>query len=237
MRFVLAASIVFLSFSVQSAWERPDTQPSTVRGMASILGTAVDPIGDNFDPGPDLTRFSAISDGTNLNLELTFAGPINPPDQPDGTEAIGAIELDLDQSDITGSPGDSAVFEFCPSVPDSFSPDVFVSLFDYDPVTETAPVIDFETLTALGDIPVIYLADSVAVSVPLELISDDGIVDAMTVIGNFADPTDCAPDGAVLTSVFLPSAQPVPTLSNAALVILLLLMVMIAVAATRRSLR
>lgn len=237
MRFVLAASIIFLSFSVQSAWERPDTQPSTVRGVTSILATAVDPTGDNFNPGPDLTSFSATSDGTNLNLELTFAGPINPPDQPDGTEVIGAIELDLDQSDATGSPDYSSVFEFCPSVPDSFGPDVFVSLFDYDPVTETAPVISLDTLNAIGDVPVIYLADSVAVSVPLELISDDGIVDTITIIGNFDDPTDCAPDDAVLTSTLLPSAQPVPTLSNAALAILLLLMVMIAVAATRRSLR
>jgi hypothetical protein len=62
---------------------------------------------------------------------------------------------------------------------------------------------------------VVYTSNSITVDVPNSMMGDDGIVDAATVIGNLPNPTDCAPDGGVLTSDRGVPAEPqtVPVLS------------------------
>ncbi len=191
--FLMAA--LLLPLSVSAAWTVPNTQAPKVPN-GSIVGSVSDPVGDNFNPGPDLDGFSASNDGTNLTLVLSFAGAIlPPPGNGSGNEVVGIIDVDADQNGATGNPS-NAITTFCPSPPMNFGPEFEINF----PETKTAELRRVSDNVVLGGLNVTYGPDSVTVVVPNALLSDDGNVNVAAVIGNVSAPTDCAPDGSVLSS-------------------------------------
>ena len=245
-RIIIGLTATIVSVSAAAQWSEPDTPREPVTPAESIRATASDPTGDNFNPGPDLTGISGETDGTTLFLTLTFAGAITPPPSgppnpmplgpPAGNELVGFIELDIDQDGGTGT-AEGPVFEFCPQPPADFGAEFVVDLGVYDPQTGTVILVPAGVTPAGSPIPVpiTYTSNSLTVEVPNNAIGDDGIVDAVTVVGNIPAPTDCAPDGGVLaTDRGLPRAESVPAMSGAGLAILCLVM-LLAGLAVRRS--
>lgn len=233
----LAAAIVTASASAQ--WSAPDEPREPVTPTESIRASASDPVGDNFNPGPDLTGISGETDGTTLFLTLTFADTISPPpaigpgpgptgDDPGGNEVVGFIELDIDQDGGTGT-ASGPIFQFCPQPPANFGSEFLVDLGNYDPQTGTVALepIGIVPKGVETPVPITYTSNSLTVEVPNSAIGDDGIVDAVTVIGNLPAPTDCAPDGGVLsTDRGLPRAESVPAMSATGLAVLCLVMLL-----------
>ncbi len=220
-------------------WTADQPPAPKAANPAEIRASVTDPVGDNFNPGPDLTGFSATTDGTNLTMVLTFAGAIEPPPGTGGgNEVVGGIDIDTDQNGATGDPAGAIVGTFCPQPPAGFGPEFEVSLFTFDPLTGTADVLETAGFTPVGTADVTFAATSVTIVVANSVLGgDDGIADLATVIGNSATPTDCAPDGAVLASDLqgtVPPAAAVPALSVAGLMALLLLLASVAVVVMRR---
>jgi hypothetical protein len=217
--FVGACALVLTTASL-AQWTPPGEPAERVAGAGADRATTNDPIGDTFNPGPDLTALTAVTDNTTLTLRLEFAGTIQPPPSgpinqglpAPGNEVVGFIDLDVDQQGATGQDGGN-VGVFCPQAPTGFGVDFFVNLNAYDSQTGTVQL--FDTNGPVGPVPVVYTSNSITVDVPNSMMGDDGIVDAATVIGNLPNPTDCAPDGGVLTSDRGVPAEPqtVPVLS------------------------
>lgn len=232
----LMVSVVLLTppLLAIAGWDVPSQSAAPATAAQEIRATAVDPVGDTFNPGPDITSFSAETDGTDLILTLTFDGAIEPPPgSGGGNEVIGFIDIDADQDALTGIAGGN-VGIFCPSPP-AIGMDFFIDLGSYDAMTGTADVVDASP-AIVGTAQVTYGANTVTAVVANALLSDDGIADLNTVIGNSANPTDCAPDGALLTSTVAGAGTPtaVPMLNTWGLVFLTLLAGVTGLVAYRR---
>mgnify|MGYP002478197941 CR=1 FL=1 len=218
-------------------WTAPDTPAPRAAEPVQIRAAVTDPVGDNFNPGPDLTSFSAATDGVNLTFGMTFAGAIEPPPGTGGGNEVGGfIDIDVDQNGATGLPGGN-VGVFCPAPPASFGPEFFVELFTFNPATNTADIVETAGFTVVGSATVTFAPTSMTIVVPNAVIGDDGIADVATVIGNIPAPTDCAPDGAVLASDFaqgLPEPTEVPALTAWGMAALILFAGMIGFVLLRR---
>jgi hypothetical protein len=207
----LLTAALLLPLSVSAAWTVPTTQAPKVPN-GTIGGSVNDPVGDNFNPGPDLDGFSASYDGTNLTFVLSFTAAIlPPPGNGSGNEVIGIIDIDTDQNGATGDPS-NAIAQFCPSPPQNFGPEFEISF----PEGKAAQLRRMSDKALLGGFTVTYGPDSVTVVVPNALLSDDGNVNVAAVIGNVAAPTDCAPDASVV-STGQGSVRAIPLLTRWAL--------------------
>lgn len=97
---------------------------------------------------------------------------------------------------------------------------------DYDPqagtvIVEPVPGGPVAAGSPAVAVPITCTSNSLTVQVPNSAIGDDGIVDAVTVAGNLATPTDCAPDGGVLTSDRgTPQLESVPAMSPIGLAVM-----------------
>jgi hypothetical protein len=175
---------------------------------ASATGFLADPAGDTFGTGPvqlDVTGLYAETDAGLLTLQMVFGGPISPPGTGNPDEVVGLIEIDRDNSSLTGLPFATALF--CPAPP-PVGVDYFIDISSYDSVGGTMVLffIDEFTLIAspVGLVDATFASDGFTVEIPLSLLEnwgpEEGIVDVAAVIGTPAEPTDCAPDGSALTS-------------------------------------
>jgi len=134
-----------------------------------------DPEGDSEGvPIVDVGRVDGASDGVSLTLQVFFS-----PDT-DVSEAVGYIDLDVDQDPSTGLP-----------ISDIGS-DFFLSLF----LLPTSGMV--QVFEADGDyiteVPGTYIGQSIKIQVPLTVLSDDGNLDVNMVLGNEDKPGDWAPD-------------------------------------------
>lgn len=214
----LAMFALLLPLSVFAQWTPPAQSAPKVPAGAAIRAVAVDPVGDNFNPGPDVIGLDASTDGAQLTMVLTFAGAIlPPPGNGSGNEVVGIIDLDTDQNGATNGVNGGAVAQFCPSPVAGFGPDYELSF----PNVTRAELKRLSDGALLGGFTVVYGPDRVTLTVPNALLGDDGIANIAAVIGNFATPTDCVPDGNSLTSS-QGSGQSIPALSAGSLLLLAL---------------
>ena len=190
--------------------------------------TVSDPVGDTFGTGVpqlDLIEYGAETDQVDLWIRLEFAGPISPADSGQADALVGIVDLDSDQDPGTGIVPFSDVF--CP-LPTGAGMDFFVDLGSYTAGTGTMDVIDSGAGVPSGTADATFEPTSLSIRIPLAALGgDDGFVDTSTVIGTIPEPTDCAPDGATLTSDIVGNEPivAIPTLQGwglAALVVLLL---------------
>lgn len=220
-----AASFLLILFSTAGAaqWQPPEHTAEPGAGNPAVRASSSDPVGDIFNPGPDLAGIFAQTDGADLVLRLDFDGFIErPPGSGNDNEVVGFIDIDSDQQAATGLNGGN-VTAFCPAPPAEFGVDFVVNLGTFDPGTNTV-VLQNDAGIPVGAVPIAFTSNRLTVTIPNALISDDGIVNVNTVIGNIAAPTDCAPDGAVLTSDqsegIRPAPASVPAMSSSSLVVL-----------------
>lgn len=207
----LAAFCTLTSAAAQWSPTRTGT-PSSTASRAAIPAVASDPVGDSLGNAVhDISQFSATSDGVSLTLQLTFVGSVSLPGSGQPNEIFGFIDLDTDQNGATGS-GANVAFN-CPAPP-FLGVDYFVSLFG------SGNVVDANTMASLGMPTVMANGNTLSVQIPLALLGgDDGLVNTAAVIGDAVGPNDCAPDDAFLTN-----NPGVPTMGEAALLILVSLL-------------
>jgi hypothetical protein len=175
---------------------------------ASSSGAHLDPTGDTFGLGAvqhDITDFNATTEAGILTLQMAFDGSISPPGSGNPDDVIGLIEIDRDGSTLTGLPIVLPIF--CPSPP-AMGTEFLLDLSTYNPGAGTVALLFFDeftlTGTQVGSVNIAFGSDSFTINIPLSMIDvygpEEGIVNVGTVIGTVAEPTDCAPDGDVLTS-------------------------------------
>ena len=170
-------SDTFTAFPIQSAWTQADAQ---LEGGGFV---------------PDISQFSAGAHGNQLVMNVQVVEAFSPGGSGQANALVGVIDLDTDRSTTTGEVGVTGAF--CPD-PTGMGVDYAVSLFDY--VGGTAPILDTTNSLPVGTAVVISSSHAITVSVPLTVIRSLGVVDTAVVIGNELSPTDCAPNGGVVTS-------------------------------------
>ena len=211
-----------------------EAQPGTSRSGISIRASVTDPTGDTFGSGTpqhDITAFSANVQGGNMVLVLTFAGTISPPDSGQPDAMVGGIDVDRGpgSGDATG-----LTEGFCPQPAFAGNVDAAVNIFGTS--ATSADFVDQNTMVTTP-IAASYTANSATYSIPLALLNAGASVDFGTVIGTTGEPTDCAPDNAVLTASTAAAAAvtPVPVDRSSALFVLGLLLALGAGLALRRA--
>jgi hypothetical protein len=152
--------------------------------------TGLDPSGDTFSLGSDIVSVSGIGDASTFCLTVTFAGPVDPADAGTGQEVVGFIEFDTDADLTTGFFGNVDVF--CPNLA-GIGVEAALDMFSLSG--------GFATIFPSGDlVPVIFDQNSFTAVIPLSAIGSDNIVNFAMVLGSFAEPTDCAPNGGSIHS-------------------------------------
>lgn len=210
------------------SWTKPAAPvANNIPGVPSNL-TATDPVGDTFgvlDPQIDITEVSVEYTATDLLVEFEFTTPITPADSGQPNALFGGFDLDLDQDPMTGIPP-LADF-FCP-LTSGLGSEGFV---DFGSVVGST--IDVVTDMSMGTGTVNFTPRGVRVTVPLSVLNgDDGMLDIVAVLGTGPEPTDCVPDGSVVTSSV--STFPIPTASEWGLALLASLLALGGVVLMRR---
>ena len=173
-------------------WQIPDRDVQKQGPTIPEKAVISDPEGDTFgigDPQLDISQFSAETDGADLWIQLDFFTPISPADSGQPDAIIGLVDIDADQDPATGNPPISDFF--CPLATGAGA-DFFINLGSYTAGSGSMDVFD-ENGNVVGAAQAQFEAMSVSMQVALaDIGGDDGIVDTVTVIGTFAEPTDCA---------------------------------------------
>ncbi len=175
---------------------------------ANSSGIHNDPAGDTFGVGSvqlDITEFQATSDAGTLTLQMVFSGTISPPGSGNPDDVAGFIDIDRDGSSLTGIPGFTSTF--CP-MPPMMGIDYFIDISSYNPGPGTMDLVfidEFNQIAILvGSVNAAFVPDGFTIDIPHSLMEvlgpEEGIVDVAAVVGTTLAPTDCAPDGDVLTS-------------------------------------
>jgi hypothetical protein len=155
--------------------------------------TVPDPTGDTFGFGPvqhDITLISAKGDASTFCLTVEFAGPVDPADAGTGQEVVGFIEFDTDENATTGFSG--GVDFFCPNFA-GIGVDATLDMFSVSG--------GFATIVPSGDlVPIIFNDNSFTAVIPLSALGGDNSFNFAKVLGTFAEPTDCAPNGGSIHS-------------------------------------
>ena len=193
---VLTAFLV--STALSASWQEPTT-PTTPGGGAIGQASVGDPIGDPFgNPLFDIVSFAVVTDGANVIFDIVFNGTISAPGSGLADEVFGFTDIDTDQDLNTGIPGGN-VSGFCPS-PVNFGVDFVLNCFGGCTVVDAGGNVT----GAPSDISVVG-GNTLHIEIPHTVLgNDDGIVDTATVLGDAIAPSDCAPDGAFLTSDMVP---------------------------------
>lgn len=163
--------------------------------------TVGDPTGDTFGDGAvqvDLVSFAATVEGSDLVIEMAFAGPVTLPDAGGDDALTGYVDLDVDQDGDTGNEG---FVEFFSSYDTGLGIEYFIDLASYDSGDGTMEVIDDGDGTIAGAAAATFSAGAtmLEIRVPTAVIADDGAVHTAVVVGT-ALPSDAAPNGGLVTS-------------------------------------
>lgn len=196
-----------VSVSVDTLYEANPVNPRAAKSM----GVHTDPVGDTFEvdgPGLDIVEFSALRTDSELLLSLSLADPFIPcpdpcEDPPPATPedgVFGFVELDVDQNPETGS---VTFFDLQSPYTSQMGVEFCLDLGTYDPGTQTIlmyRIVGFGSVQ-VGAVLMEVSQNTALIRVPLNLIQDDGIVNATVVLGNPLNPTDAAPNGGSITSL------------------------------------
>jgi PEP-CTERM motif len=202
-------------------------------GAVASAAVNVDPTGDTFAAGPDITTITTTISSGNLVFVIDFLAPISAPSAgvfPNSV--VGYIDLDTDQNAATGGSGpffgpvlggNSWINVFIPpnpglpSIPGPLVPlgdDYYVDLWSEGGPGHmgTVDVVRTSDNTVTGTAPVTYVGSQLTVTIPLSFLGgDDGIANFGILVGNFAAPTDRAPNGdAPLSTVDVQIPVPEP---------------------------
>lgn len=172
---------------------------------AGVNATATDPTGDTFGSGTpqiDITSISAAAQGPDMVVTLTFAGTISPPDSGQPDALVG--QFDIDRGPVAGD-GPGITENFCPAPAFMGNVDAAIGLFG---TSSTSADFFDNTTSTTTPIPASYTGNSATYLIPLTLLNAGGNVDFGVVVGTIPEPTDCAPDGAVLTASTIALAAP-----------------------------
>lgn len=171
-----------------------------------IDDSADDPEGDTFGVGPvqhDIREFSVESTSTDLVLTVELQDDFSTNPQ-DPNFIIMVVGVDTDQDRDTGASPDTLAQIFCP---DAFplGEDFEIAFAPVGPQQAAVQIFDRRGGGPPGPPMFVGTAvaddDSLTLTVPLaSLGGDDGRVDAHVIVGTLPEPTDCAPDGAFVTS-------------------------------------
>lgn len=209
--------LMLLPILAMARWPIQIPQPP-VPVLVEIAGRATDPINDTFAEGPDIVHLYASTTDNHLSIWLNLAQPII----PGGMDLAGGIAIDINRKGTSGDPANLMAI-FCPRPVADFGPEFEIDLFNIDWQRRTAPVLALPNLIPVGMAEFNIRGRSLRFKMDNTLIHDDGIVNLGAIVGTAAEPTDCSPDGAVLTSRDRGgNAAPVPTLGAGHLLLLIL---------------
>ena len=183
------------------AWGARDARVST--GLATVAAacpatpdysfTIADPAGDTFSSSvaPDIVSVSAEGDATTFCLTIEFAGPVDPADAGTALSVGGFIDFDTDEDPTTGFTGNPDLL--CPQ-PSGIGGESGLDMFS---VLDGVGIlyVPFDVVP----VPVTFDTTSFTTEIPVSALGDMSFNFAM-VLGNLAEPSDCAPDGASLHS-------------------------------------
>ena len=233
---LLSACIEQPELADRRGWaQRTPAALSGVASPAQVAGCAAtpdfsfsvpDPSDDSFgglgSVKHEIINVSGAGDTTTFCLTVDFAGAVFPPhagtadggtaDAGIGQELVGFVEFDTDADATTGR---NEVDFFCPERTGMGGE----ALLDMFSVSEgTGSIVDRATLSTTP-VPVTFDGNSFTAVIPLSAIGGDSSFNLAMVLGTFAEPTDCAPNGASLHSpdgtLVLPPPPPPPPANDA----------------------
>jgi len=158
--------------------------------------TAADPIGDTFGTQtvqPDLRAMTIVHDSGGIDVSLEFTAAVQSPVTGGANVVIGFVDFDTDQDSTTGSA--SAVDIFRPgSGSTGMGVEYEVDLFGYA-ADSTVPVIQESSGLPTGNVKPLFQGNRITFRVPRALLgNDDAFLNAASVIGSEAEPTDIVPN-------------------------------------------
>lgn len=176
---------------------------------ASPTGAVADAYADAVDTynfgGPllDIASLGVEYDRHNLNVTMTFFNDIAPASADADNALTGFIEFDLDQDAHTGRP--ALQNAFAPLFPTAdVGSEIACDLFSELLHPGSIDIVSTSTYQVIVTVPITYTERSLAFSVPLYVLDDDGRLNFTAMIGTGWQPTDAMGD--VGTSVPGPSA-------------------------------
>ena len=163
--------------------------------------TVLDPADDSFFGfgfGPDKHEITSVvvdGDATTLCLTVNFAGEVDPADAATGSELVGYVEFDTDEDINTGFlPG--AVDVFCPDFA-VIGVDVVLDMFS---VFQGTAILLNPFTGEFTEVPVTFDTNSFTAELPISALGGDSSLNFAAVLGTFAEPTDCIPNGGSIHS-------------------------------------
>lgn len=157
--------------------------------------TVADPPGDTIGFGPvqhDITSVTGEGDTAVFCLTVEFAGEVDPADANTDLSLAGYVDIDTDEDATTGYP--SGPDSFCPQ-PAGIGAEATLDMFS---VFEGVGLL--YTPFDVVSVPVTFDTNSFTAELPLSALDGDPGFNFAMVLGTFAEPTDCAPDGASIHS-------------------------------------
>jgi hypothetical protein len=160
----------------------------------------IDDLGDTFGVGLfDIASMDIQYDATNLYIATTFTGPVSESGAGNPFDLYGYIDLDVDQNPGTGVQANTDIWGGASGI----GMDYFLNIADGLPDGQIQ-LVD-SAFTVIGNVPIIFGANSFSSTVPLALLgADDGLVDYAAIFGGIGGPDDFIPNQGFGTS------QPVP---------------------------
>ncbi len=247
---ILLTGLFLLSTSHASEWA-DDGQPVNGQGGGTpvsdlVYGSYADAVGDTFGQFGiyDITNFSAYRQNGTIELTIDYLTNNNNPTKGQPTSGIvGFIDIDADANNATGI---QPQYNFFCGPPLDMGMDYYIS-FGSDvggpqknteqkgtPVP-TAELYD-ENDALIAQLTANFSADQVVIELPMNLIGNPvNEVYFDTIVGDFFEPTDCAPDAAILVSAVrgTPTATSVPTLNTLALFLMMSVLLVVGIRARK----
>jgi hypothetical protein len=159
-----------------------------------------DPVGDafsGFGAGPVLHDIVALRGRGDLNtfcLTMEFAGPIDPAGAFTERSLAGAVDFDTDEDFNTGFPSLNEFFCRSPGAPvTGLGVDATLDLFS---ASEGSALL----FPSFEEVPIRFGPNSFTAAIPMSALGGDANFNLASVIGTFAEPTDCVPNAGAIHS-------------------------------------
>jgi len=162
-----------------------------------LSATANDSIGDTFGTAGlkqwDISSMKFDRDTGGVTITLAFTSSIILPTTGDTTAVIGEVDMDVDQSTLTGDT--SLVDYYRPGAGfTGLGVDYVLDLFDLN-ADSTAPVFNVATVTQTGLVKVVVSGKTLSARIPRTMLGDDdGYMNAAAIVGTTNEPTDIVPN-------------------------------------------